>query len=150
MLPHCGIAKPPQCDIIDLVINIRWKIKSKEFSKIRHVLGRTQEQLAQVLCISTKTIQSFEQGWRNIPKHIEREMLLLLSLKTHLNMSSRSCWNITKCPSEWRENCIIWELKAGHLCWFLSGTFCQGRFHNCWDNKIKLCRKCEVYTSMFE
>lgn len=125
-------------------------MQGKEFSKIRHALGKTQEQLAQILCISTKGIQSFEQGWRHIPVHVEREILLLLSLKTRLTMSSRFCWNIKKCPSEWRENCIIWELQAGHLCWFLSGTFCQGKIHSCWDSKFKLCRKCEVYTSMLK
>jgi DNA-binding XRE family transcriptional regulator len=125
-------------------------MQSKEFSKIRHMFGKTQEQLAQILCISTKTVQSFEQGWRNIPIHVEREVLLLYSLKTRLNVAKRSCWNIKKCPQEWKDNCIIWELQAGHLCWYLSGTFCEGKLHRGWDDKMKLCRNCEVYTSMFE
>ena len=125
-------------------------MQNEEFIKIRHVLGKTQKQLAQVLCSSTKTIQSFEQGWRNVPIHIEREMLLLLSMKTHSEGSTRVCWNVKNCSSEWRENCIVWELKAGHLCWFLSGTFCQGRIHRLWDEKIELCRKCEVYQAMFD
>jgi DNA-binding XRE family transcriptional regulator len=122
-------------------------MQSKDFIKIRNVLGKTQEQLAQALCISIKTVQSFEQGWRKVPAYVERELLLLFSLKTHLNVNTRSCWNIKKCPAEWKEKCIIWELKVGHLCWFLSGTFCEGKFHKSWGNKIKLCRKCEVYTS---
>ncbi|MFC1846527.1 helix-turn-helix domain-containing protein [Chloroflexota bacterium] len=125
-------------------------MQSEEFSKIRNVLGKTQKQLAQILCASPKAIQSFEQGWRNVPKHIEREMLLLLSLKTHFNEDTLSCWDIKNCPGEWRDNCIVWELKAGHLCWFLSGTFCQGSIHTNWDDKIKLCRKCEIYISIFE
>jgi DNA-binding XRE family transcriptional regulator len=125
-------------------------MQSKDFIKIRNVLGKTQEQLAQALCISIRTVQSFEQGWRNVPVRVERELLLLSSLKTNLNVSTRSCWNIKKCPLEWKEKCIIWELKAGHLCWFLSGTFCEGKFQKGWDKKIKLCRKCEVYKSMFD
>ena len=125
-------------------------MQSEEFIKIRHVLGKSQNQLAQLLCLSSKTIQSFEQGWRNIPIHVEREMLLLLSLKTRSEGSSRVCWNIKNCPDDWRDNCIVWELKAGHLCWFLSGIFCQGRVQGNWDNKINICRKCKVYQAMFE
>jgi len=35
--------------------------------------------MAQLLGTSLKAIQSFEQGWRNIPVHIERQMLFLLA-----------------------------------------------------------------------
>ena len=122
----------------------------EEFKKIRRVLGKTQKQLGQVLCSSVKTVQSFEQGWRNIPIHIEREMLLLLSLKIRSEVSSQACWNTTRCANEWRENCIVWELKAGNLCWFMSGTFCHGRVHRLWDEKIEICRACEVYQAMFK
>ena len=43
-----------------------------EFSGIRHLLGKTQSQLARLLGTSFKAIQSFEQGWRNVPAHTER------------------------------------------------------------------------------
>jgi len=121
----------------------------KEFSQIRHILGRTQEQLASLLCISPKAIQSFEQGWRKIPAHIEREMLLLLSLKRSADRRAQPCWDIKNCPDDWRNNCIVWELQARHFCWFLNGTFCQGSIHKKWAEKIQLCKECEVYQSMF-
>jgi DNA-binding XRE family transcriptional regulator len=35
----------------------------EEFSRIRHYLDKTQSELAGLLCVSTKAIQSFEQGW---------------------------------------------------------------------------------------
>jgi DNA-binding XRE family transcriptional regulator len=120
-----------------------------EFSKIRHYLGKTQNELAKLICVSPKAIQSFEQGWRNIPPHVERELLLLLSLKKPLDESTQPCWEIKKCPDEWRDKCIIWELQARHSCWFLNGTFCQGKMHQNWKEKIKLCRECEVYKSIF-
>jgi len=41
----------------------------REFSQIRSGLEKTQDQLAQLLGISIKAVQSFEQGWRNIPVH---------------------------------------------------------------------------------
>ena len=120
----------------------------KEFTQIRNILGRTQDQLASLLCVSSKAIQSFEQGWRNIPSHIEREMLLLLSLKRSPDRSFSPCWDIKKCPDEWRSNCIVWELQARHFCWFLNGTFYQGQVQKSWDKKIQLCRECEVYKSI--
>ena len=121
----------------------------KEFSQIRSVLGRSQGQLASLLCVSPKAIQSFEQGWRNISPHIEREMLLLLSLKRSADRIIQPCWDIKNCPSEWRNNCAVWELQARYFCWFLNGTFCQGRIHKTWTEKIQLCKECEVYQSMF-
>ena len=121
---------------------------SKEFSQIRHFLGKTQGELARLLCVSPKAIQSFEQGWRNIPPHVERELLLLMSLKTFFDSNIQPCWEIKKCPDEWRYNCIVWELQVRYFCWFINGTFCQGMTHKNWAEKIKLCRECEVYRPM--
>lgn len=123
-------------------------MNNKEFSQARHFLGKTQNQLAQLLSVSPKAIQSFEQGWRHIPPYIERQMLLLLSLKRSSDSAIQPCWEIKNCPGEWRENCIIWELQASYFCWSMNGTFCQGQTHKSWEKKIKLCRECEVYKSM--
>ena len=125
-------------------------MERQQFSQIRHTLGKSQSQLALILCISLKTIQSFEQGLRHIPTYIERQMLLLLSLKRmSSNAAITPCWEIKNCPDEWRENCIVWELKARHFCWFINGTFCQGRMQESWTKKNELCRECEVYQTMF-
>ena len=121
----------------------------KEFSQIRNVLSKTQSQLSSLLSVSPKAIQSFEQGWRNIPPYIEREMLLLLSLKTSVDRNIRPCWEIKNCPDGWRNKCITWEFQVRHFCWFLNGTYCQGKINNEWIGKIKLCKQCEVYQSMF-
>lgn len=120
-------------------------MKNTEFSKIRKLLGKTQKQLAQQLCISIKAIQSYEQGWRNIPTYHEQQMLLLLYFKNAPNKEIKPCWDLTVCPDEWKDNCIVWELKARNLCWVINGTFCQGRTHKSWDEKIEICRKCEVF-----
>ena len=37
--------------------------------------------MAQILGSSLKAVQSFEQGWRKIPVHVERQMLFLLAMK---------------------------------------------------------------------
>ena len=120
----------------------------KEFSLIRHYLGKTQKQLALLLCVSHKAIQSFEAGWRHIPVYAERQLLFLLSLKRATDEKAGPCWEIRNCPTEWRENCSAWEFKAGQFCWFINGTFCQGECQENWGTKINLCRQCEVYQSM--
>ena len=124
-------------------------MESKEFSKIRHYLGRSQSQMARLLCVSPKAIQSFEQGWRNIPASAERQLLFLLSLEKSLDENTSPCWEIRNCPFEDRENCAAWEFKAGHFCWFINGTFCQGKYQENWGKKIKLCQQCEVFRTMW-
>ena len=120
----------------------------KEFSEIRHHLGKTQQQMAQLLGTSLKAIQSFEQGWRNIPVHAERQVLFLLASKKVPQMKGKACWVIRKCPREIKRNCPAWEFKAGYLCWFINGTICQGQEQKTWQQKMKLCRQCNVFRSM--
>jgi DNA-binding XRE family transcriptional regulator len=57
------------------------EMKRIQFATIRQHLGKTQNQMARILGVSPKAVQSFEQGWRNIPVHIERQILLILALK---------------------------------------------------------------------
>jgi len=116
-----------------------------EFSAIRQEFGKSQRQLAQLLGVSLKAVQSFEQGWRNIPVHVERQLLLLVALKKNRLKKAKPCWTILDCPKESRENCPVWELKAGHLCWCISGTICHGKVQKDWKNKMRICRNCEIF-----
>ena len=120
-----------------------------EFSSIRSQLGKTQYQMAQLLGTSLKAVQSFEQGWREIPVHAERQSLFLLALKGPRVNRRRSCWLIRKCPVEIKRNCPAWEFSAGHLCWCINGTNCEGRAQESWRKKMEICRKCEVFKSTF-
>ncbi|UCG54560.1 MAG: helix-turn-helix transcriptional regulator [Dehalococcoidia bacterium] len=121
---------------------------SKEFVQIRHYLGKTQQELARLLCISPRGVQSFEQGWRNISGNIERQLLFFLSLQRLASKDTGACWETLDCPFEWRSKCTAWEFKAGYFCWFVNGTFCQGKVQKSWQDKIDLCRQCKVYKSM--
>ena len=126
-------------------------MNNNEFSQIRHTLDMTQNQISRVLCVSLKAVQSFEQGWRNIPTNIEREMLLLLALQrsTNVDRTPTPCWEIKSCPEDWQENCLVWRLQARHFCWYLNGTYCQGEAHKTWQEKIQICRKCKVFKDTF-
>jgi DNA-binding XRE family transcriptional regulator len=120
----------------------------REFSQIRHDLEKTQNQLAQLLGTSPKAVQSFEQGWRNIPVHTERQLLFLLTLKKRQRKGRRPCWVIRRCPTKRRQNCPAWEFQGGYLCWFINGTICQGQVQGSWQKKMKICRQCEAFRSM--
>jgi DNA-binding XRE family transcriptional regulator len=123
-------------------------VGKKEFSKARQSLGKTQSQMAQLLGVSLKAIQSFEQGWRNVPVHIERQVLFLLASKKSSPKKESPCWVIQQCPMEIRQNCPAWEFQVGNLCWFINGTICQGRVQESWQKKMKICRQCKVFRTM--
>jgi DNA-binding XRE family transcriptional regulator len=124
-------------------------VRNSEFSRIRAYLGKTQKELAQLLGTSLKAIQSFEQGWRRIPVHVERQVLFLLA--HHLPQSGKgrqNCWTVMNCPKETRQRCPAWEYRLGHLCWFINGTMCRGKVQATWQKKMTLCRKCEMFQSL--
>ena len=123
-------------------------MEKQELAKIRHELVKTQKQLAQLLGISLKAIKSFEQGWRNIPAYVERQLFFLLAAKVALNKNNDPCWVVKKCPEAVRQNCPAWELQVGQLCWFINGTICQGNIQIGWNEKMEICRKCKVFKSM--
>jgi len=118
-----------------------------EFYSLRARLGKTQAQMADLLRTSPKAIQSYEQGWRSIPAHAERQILFLLSMKNGPG-SQKPCWIVKKCSRENRLLCPAWEFKAGKLCWFINGTLCEGRPQRDWKKKMKMCRSCSVLASL--
>jgi hypothetical protein len=120
-------------------------MSNEEFHASRLKLGKTQKQLSELLGTSLKAIQSFEQGWRKIPVHIERQMFFLLVLHKVRTKEIQPCCDILGCPAERRRGCPAWEFNAGHLCWFINGTFCEGRARVSWGSKMKICRRCRVF-----
>ena len=121
----------------------------EEFSFIRHQLGKTQSQMAELLGTSLKAIQSFEQGWRNIPVHIERQILFLFAMKRNRKKQQKPCWVIRKCPMKEKKTCPAWEFHSGNFCWFINGTICQGQAQESWRKKMESCRKCNVFHTIF-
>jgi hypothetical protein len=126
-------------------------MESTQFKTIRAQLGKTQKELAQLLGISIKAVHSYEQGWRKIPHHVERQLLFLLS-RTLLNskQASDKCWDVLNCPDNRQKKCPAWEFQAGDLCWFINGTKCSGQAHDSWEDKMEECRPCKVFKNLFE
>jgi DNA-binding XRE family transcriptional regulator len=117
----------------------------EQFAKIRRYLKKTQKEMSQSLSVSPKTIESYEGGQRNIPISIQKQLLLLLALKQMATINHiPQCWEIRDCPTNWRNNCDAWEYQAGHLCWLINGTYCDGKYQENWAKKIVICRQCEI------
>lgn len=122
----------------------------QDFLLVRKKLGKTQKQMAELLGSSTKAIQGYEQGWRSVPPHVERQVFFLLSRQQQKNSPSPlPCWKIKECPPERREECPAWEFQLGDLCWFINGTICECKAQKNWKEKMLICRECEVFTPFF-
>ena len=112
----------------------------KEFNKLR-------DKIAQHLGVSLKAFYSYEQNWQNIPAHLERQLLFLLSGILENSKDREPCWVIKKCPTATKKQCPAWEFQAGQLCWFIYGTICCGHKYKDWKEKMEFCRSCEVLKS---
>ncbi len=117
----------------------------EEITRIRQHLGKTQKQMAQLLGVSLRAVKSFEQGWRNIPVHAERQILFLLAMNKNDSRKGKSCWTTRKCSQEIKGKCPAFEYNLGHLCWFINGTICHGDAQEDWHKKMDMCRKCDVF-----
>lgn len=121
---------------------------SKEFVKARKELTRTQKELASLLGISLKAVCSYEQGWRTIPSHVERQLIFLLAKKNPSPTKNGNCWDMRNCPEETKVQCPAWEFNSGDMCWFVSGTICNNTPHTTWDQKMAICKDCVVMQNM--
>jgi len=122
-----------------------------EFAYLRkQKLKKTQKQMAQLLGISIKAIHSYEQGWRSIPPHAERQLLFLVNKAQDDGKQKKPCWTVTKCPTSRKLGCPAYEFKAGDLCWFINGTFCEGTAQKNWRDKMKICRNCKVFSNLMK
>ena len=120
-------------------------MESTDFKKLRAKLKKTQVQMAQLLGVSLKAVHSYEQGWRQVPAAVERQMYFLVVKQNTKTSKIKSCWQIKNCGPEQKIKCPAWEFGAGELCWFINGTICDGTAQKDWKEKMKICRTCEVF-----
>jgi len=120
----------------------------KEFLAHRKNIAKTQRQMAALLGTSLKAVHSYEQGWRRIPTHVERQLLFLIVQRNSRTGESKPCWEQRACPADQREQCPAWEFQTGQFCWFINGTICHGTVQKSWEKKMVLCRQCEVLMAL--
>ncbi len=125
-------------------------MKRSEFIAARKRLDKTQKKMAELLGVSIKAIHSYEQGWRKVPTHVERQIFFLLSRMAVRETAIKPCWVIKKCPPDLKLKCPAWEFQAGKLCWFINGTICECHAHKTWKDKMAVCRKCKVLSKLLD
>ena len=88
-------------------------MEKEEFVEARTRLDKTQKEMSQLLGVSVKAIYSYEQGWRSIPTHVERQVFFLLSRKRKRAAKelAKPCWVIKKCAMKRRKQCPAYEYK---------------------------------------
>ncbi len=121
-------------------------MEKEEFIEARTKLEKTQKEMSQLLGVSVKAIYSYEQGWRSVPTHAERQIYFLHSRKRKDRKLGKPCWVIKKCPTSRRKQCPAYEFNAGRFCWLVNGTICECKAQKNWKEKIKICRSCQVMT----
>jgi len=95
------------------------------FARARLLLGKSQRELARLLGISPKAVESYEQGWRNVPSNVERMLYFLLFKLNEKSFAQESpCWSTKSCSDASRKECIAYVTGEGHFCWFFTGGLC--------------------------
>lgn len=87
----------------------------------RKVLGVSQVELARLLRVSSKAVQSYEQGWRRPSQSVIMHLLTLLAMKSGYPDNRKACWQMRECPREIRDNCAAYLLSGGRFCWLAAG-----------------------------
>ena len=125
-----------------------------EFARMRAALGKSQRELAELLGLSQKAVESYEQGWRNVPSHVERLLyFLLFKLNEDEIEAEEPCWSSRNCPEDLGAKCVAYVAKEGRFCWFFTGRLCAGVKGSVSgdakaDEPEGECYTCEVFTKM--
>jgi transcriptional regulator with XRE-family HTH domain len=112
-----------------------------DLKRVRRTLGVSQSKLAELLGTSIRAVQSYEQGWRNVPDHVQRSTALLTYLHNRKSTKPpKPCWEVRRCDSEIRDACSVYELQAGDLCWLIPGRCCPDNG----EASLATCEGCQV------
>lgn len=116
--------------------------RAQVFRRVRDLLGCTQAQMAELLGVSAKAVESYEQGWRHVPDRTLRHQLTILSLAREKEDIVPVCWRSLKCPREVRDVCLGYRLTGGRFCWQMASPVCRRRRTN--EDSIDTCLACPV------
>ena len=118
---------------------------------VREELRLSQAGFADLLGVSTRAVQSWEQGWRKPSSALQKSILLaLIAWRQGDNFGARMCWEAKDCPQATRERCLAYRGRQGHLCWFMTGNICQGRRLRNWPDKMAFCGECTFFQALLD
>jgi DNA-binding XRE family transcriptional regulator len=113
---------------------------------VREALGKSQHDLAGLLGVSLRAVQSYEQGWRHTPLDVQKLALLLLYLQRRNGDPPRPpCWVTRGCDPKARNACSSHEFGGGHFCWLFSSATqrCKATPEGT-DSSLSTCVRCPV------
>ncbi len=111
--------------------------------RLRLMLDVTQKELASALGISAKAVQSYEQGWRDTPLRIIKQMLTLVAMNREGEVNGKPCWLVRSCASEMVAACPANKITHGRYCWSVASKSCA-RVHGDADASGLGCLECDV------
>lgn len=120
--------------------NCSVSVSSKHVKKIRKKIGMTQAMLARALGISIRAVQSYEQGWREVPTHVMVQLLVLAAAFCKKD-DRKTCWELRKCTPEDMAKCPCCKTD-GMLCWLVTGR--QSVPCKQGHDDLSTCMKCPV------
>jgi len=85
-------------------------------------------------------VQSYEQGWREVPTHIMVQLLVLAAVY-YTGGERKKCWEIMGCTPESMKTCPCCKTD-GMLCWLVTGR--QSAPCKDGNNDISACLECPV------
>ncbi|MGO8693328.1 MAG: helix-turn-helix domain-containing protein [Rectinemataceae bacterium] len=142
-----GICSPAQAQGRDSEQGAEFRLgmSNEGFGRARALLGRSQRELADILGISRKAVESYEQGWRKVPGNVERLLYFLLFKLNESKLGTEDpCWISTSCSEEKREACVAFLAHEGHFCWFFTGKLCATSRTGEAD-----CHACAVFSRLY-
>ena len=79
----------------------RQVLRFADLRAIRDALGKTQDEMAGLLGVSIRAVQSYEQGWRAAPPPTQKLAMLLLYLNGRdRGADGTPCWDVRGCSAE--------------------------------------------------
>lgn len=117
--------------------------------KLRDALGWTQAETAHFLGISKKAVESYEQGWRNPPQNICKQMMTLLAVQRGYPKGYRRCWELMRCSPAVRDECFCARRMDGYFCWLT----CHVNKHRCIEGRaepLACCLHCPVVQHLLQ
>lgn len=118
---------------------------SQTFRHMRRELKVTQDEMARILGVSAKAVQSYEQGWRQPPDAVLRLLnVVFIAHRAGAWKHTIRCWEIKRCPPRIRNQCRAYQTRQGHLCWLVRGTKCKSPGVKSCADGYDTCLKCKV------
>jgi DNA-binding transcriptional regulator YiaG len=124
MSPKDKVPKGKSAKAQSKVAGTRASARATTIKRIRGILGRTQAELAKAMGLSVKAVQSYEQGWRDVPARVMIQLLILLALFRRHTMGDVPCWETRKCNPAHRSRCASFTMGQGQFCWFVGSEHC--------------------------